>query len=111
MATRRLVDRLRVQPGTPAGLDGRDPGDRLGFPGQREGLERLEELVGELGIVRAYEEVIGETSTDWAPWHVVPADHNWVRNLAVAELVVDALRRLDPQIPGPDPALPESALS
>ena len=29
----------------------------------------------------AYEDAIRETSTDWAPWYVVPADHNWVRNL------------------------------
>ena len=46
-----------------------------------------------------------ETSTDWAPWHVVPADHNWVRNLAVAELLVETLERLDPQLPSADPAL------
>ena len=48
--------------------------------------------------------VITETSTSWAPWHVVPADHNWVRNLAVAGLLVDALERLDPKMPKPDPA-------
>ena len=53
----------------------------------------------------AYEDVITETSTDWAPWHVVPADHNWVRNLAVAQLLVSALERLDPQLPALDPAL------
>jgi len=53
----------------------------------------------------AYEEAIRETSTKWAPWYVVPADHNWVRNLAVAELVVTTLERLDPQLPQPDPRL------
>jgi PPK2 family polyphosphate:nucleotide phosphotransferase len=53
----------------------------------------------------AYEDAIRETSTDWAPWHVVPADHNWVRNLAVAEILVDALDRLDPQLPPSDPGL------
>jgi polyphosphate kinase 2 (PPK2 family) len=53
----------------------------------------------------AYDDVLTETSTDWAPWHVVPADHNWVRNLAVAELLVDALRAIDPQLPAADPAL------
>jgi PPK2 family polyphosphate:nucleotide phosphotransferase len=53
----------------------------------------------------AYEDVIRETSTDWATWHVVPADHNWVRNLAVAELLVETLERLDPQLPPADPAL------
>jgi PPK2 family polyphosphate:nucleotide phosphotransferase len=56
-------------------------------------------------FTRAYEDVIRETSTDWAPWHVVPADHNWVRNLAVAELLVETLERLDPQLPPADPAL------
>jgi PPK2 family polyphosphate:nucleotide phosphotransferase len=56
-------------------------------------------------FMAAYEEAIHETSTDWAPWHVVPADHNWVRNLAVAELLVETLERLDPQFPPPDPGL------
>ena len=51
----------------------------------------------------AYEEAITETSTDWAPWHVVPADRNWVKALAVAELLVAALERLDPQLPEADP--------
>jgi PPK2 family polyphosphate:nucleotide phosphotransferase len=53
----------------------------------------------------AYEDAIHQTSTDWAPWYVVPADHNWVRNLAVVEILVDALERLDPQLPKPDPGL------
>ena len=55
--------------------------------------------------MEAYDEAIRETSTEWAPWHVVPADHNWVRNLAVAEILVETLERLDPQLPPPDPAL------
>jgi PPK2 family polyphosphate:nucleotide phosphotransferase len=49
----------------------------------------------------AYEETIAETSTDWAPWHVVPADHNWVRNTAVASLLVATLKEMDPQLPEP----------
>jgi PPK2 family polyphosphate:nucleotide phosphotransferase len=55
--------------------------------------------------LEAYEDVISQTSTDWAPWYVVPADHNWVRNLAVARLLVTALERLDPKVPPSDPAL------
>jgi PPK2 family polyphosphate:nucleotide phosphotransferase len=51
-----------------------------------------------------YEEVLSETSTVHAPWHAVPADRKWVRDLAVAELLVTAFRGLDPQIPAPDPA-------
>jgi len=53
----------------------------------------------------AYEDVITATSTEWAPWYVVPADHNWVRNVAVAELLVHALAELNPQYPPPDPSL------
>lgn len=52
-----------------------------------------------------YEEVLSETSTGHAPWFAVPADRKWVRDVAVAELLVDALRGLDPQIPAPDPSL------
>jgi PPK2 family polyphosphate:nucleotide phosphotransferase len=55
--------------------------------------------------IAAYDDVLTETSTEWAPWYIVPADHNWVRNLAVAELVVAALREIDPQLPPPDPQL------
>jgi PPK2 family polyphosphate:nucleotide phosphotransferase len=51
---------------------------------------------------KAYEDAIRETSTEWAPWYVVPADHNWVRNLAVGEILVDALERLDPTLPEAD---------
>jgi PPK2 family polyphosphate:nucleotide phosphotransferase len=57
--------------------------------------------------VQAYEEAISETSTAWAPWHVVPADHNWVRNLAVAELLSLTLEALDPKLPPPEPGLQE----
>jgi len=53
----------------------------------------------------AYEDVIRETSTEHAPWYVVPADHNWSRNLCVAEILVAALERLDPQIPPAEPGV------
>ena len=53
----------------------------------------------------AYEEAITETSTEWAPWYVVPADRNWVKALAVAQLLVAALERMDPQLPPPQPGV------
>ena len=56
-------------------------------------------------VLAAYEEAIAESSTEWAPWHVVPADRNWVKSTAVAQLLVDALERLDPQLPAPEPGL------
>jgi PPK2 family polyphosphate:nucleotide phosphotransferase len=55
--------------------------------------------------VVAWDEVIAETSTEWAPWHVVPADRNWVKSTAVATLLVDALDRLDPKTPDAEPGL------
>ena len=55
--------------------------------------------------VAAYEDALFETSTRWAPWYVVPADHNWVRNLAVGELLLDVLERLDPQLPAAEPGV------
>jgi hypothetical protein len=36
---------------------------------------------------------------------VVPADHKWVRDVAVAALLLETFRRLDPQYPPPDPGL------
>jgi PPK2 family polyphosphate:nucleotide phosphotransferase len=56
-------------------------------------------------VMALYEEVIGATSTRWAPWHVVPADHRWVRDVAVATLLVRALEQLDPRHPTPRPGL------
>jgi PPK2 family polyphosphate:nucleotide phosphotransferase len=55
--------------------------------------------------LEAYEEAIAETSTDWAPWYVVPADRNWLKALAVAELLAATLERMDPQLPEPEPGI------
>jgi len=57
--------------------------------------------------VAAYEDVIEQTSTEHAPWFVVPADRNWVKATAVAELLVDVLDRIDPQLPEPEEGLDE----
>jgi PPK2 family polyphosphate:nucleotide phosphotransferase len=52
-----------------------------------------------------YELALSETSTKWAPWYVVPGDHKWVRDIAVATILVDTFERLDPRIPDPEPGL------
>lgn len=41
-----------------------------------------------------YREVLSKTSTSWAPWYVIPADHKWFTRVAVAEIVVDTLQSL-----------------
>nr|WP_300052766.1 PPK2 family polyphosphate kinase [uncultured Nocardioides sp.] len=50
----------------------------------------------------AYEIALERTSTDIAPWHVVPSDKKWFRNLAVGQLLLDTLRGLDLQWPAAD---------
>ena len=55
--------------------------------------------------VAAYEDVIEQTSSEHAPWNVVPADRNWVKATAVATLLVDALERIDPKLPEPEEGL------
>jgi PPK2 family polyphosphate:nucleotide phosphotransferase len=49
----------------------------------------------------AFQEMLRETSTDYAPWYLVPANRNWLRNLAIGEIVADALDELNPQYPEP----------
>ncbi len=51
--------------------------------------------------MRLYDAAITATSTDWAPWYVVPADHKWVSGVAAATILVDELEALDPKIPKP----------
>lgn len=50
----------------------------------------------------AYEIALERTGTESAPWHVVPADRKWYRDLAVAELLLSTLQGLDPQWPAAD---------
>lgn len=51
---------------------------------------------------KAYEAVLEKCSTDYAPWYVVPSDHKWYRNFAVANLMLEAFQGLDPQWPRGD---------
>ncbi len=43
----------------------------------------------------AYEDAITATSTPWAPWHVIPADHKWLMQALVAAILVDSIHSLD----------------
>jgi PPK2 family polyphosphate:nucleotide phosphotransferase len=47
----------------------------------------------------AYEEAIGATSTDEAPWYVIPADHKWASRALVASILARTIESLDPQLP------------
>lgn len=50
----------------------------------------------------AYADVLARCSTPDAPWYVVPANRKWYRNWAVAQLLLETLEDLDPQLPEPD---------
>lgn len=50
----------------------------------------------------AYQAMLDRTSTEYAPWHVVPCDRKWYSRLAVTELLIDALERLDLHWPPAD---------
>ena len=47
----------------------------------------------------AFAAMLERTSTDHAPWHVIPADRKWFRNLLVSEIIVDTLEGLDMRYP------------
>ncbi len=54
----------------------------------------------------AFEDALTRCSTRWAPWHVIPADRNWFRNLAVSQVMLTELEKLPLEFPKPrfDPA-------
>jgi PPK2 family polyphosphate:nucleotide phosphotransferase len=45
--------------------------------------------------MNAYEEMLAGTSTSWAPWHVIPADHKWFTRALVAEVIIKKLKSLN----------------
>jgi len=53
--------------------------------------------------MKAYGEAMTATSTDWAPWHIIPADHKWFTRLAVAYFIDEKLRSLNLAYPEVEP--------
>jgi polyphosphate kinase 2 (PPK2 family) len=47
----------------------------------------------------AYEEMLNHTSSDISPWYLIPANHNWYRNLIIAQIIVGELKKLEMQYP------------
>jgi PPK2 family polyphosphate:nucleotide phosphotransferase len=70
-------------------------------------LNDLEERKRWDDYLAAYEEMLERCSTETAPWYVIPADRNWFRNLAVAEIVAETLEAMNPQYPPSPDQLPE----
>jgi PPK2 family polyphosphate:nucleotide phosphotransferase len=53
---------------------------------------------------KAFSEMLSATSTEWAPWHVIPADHKWFARAAAAAVIVNSLMEIDPRYPTVDEA-------
>ena len=49
----------------------------------------------------AFEDLLEETSTDYAPWYVIPANRKWYRNLTLSRIIVDTLEKLEMNYPAP----------
>lgn len=67
---------------------------------------------GDLGVrakwdqyMRAYEDAITRCNTDYAPWHIVPANKKWYRNLVISNTIIKTLETLDMHYPDPEPDL------
>ena len=48
--------------------------------------------------MKAYREVLEKCSTPWAPWHIIPADTKWYRNLLVAQIITKTIEEMNPKI-------------
>lgn len=47
----------------------------------------------------AFSEMLSHTSTEYAPWHVIPADHKWYSHLSTFAVLLETMRRIDPRYP------------
>jgi PPK2 family polyphosphate:nucleotide phosphotransferase len=58
----------------------------------------------------AYSQVLTHTSTEWAPWHVLPADHKWFTHVGAAAVIAQTLIDIDPRYPVSDSATRQELL-
>ena len=49
--------------------------------------------------MNAYQEVLEKCSTSWAPWHIIPADKKWYRNLIVAKIITKTMEDMNLKFP------------
>ena len=49
----------------------------------------------------AYEDALRKCSTPWAPWYVIPSNKKWFRNLAVSQIIAQAMEGLKMKYPRP----------
>ncbi len=49
--------------------------------------------------MKAYEDALNKTSTEWAPWYLIPANHKWYRDLTVSRVIVKVMEKMDLHYP------------
>jgi len=59
---------------------------------------------------KAFEDMINNTNTDYAPWHIIPADNKWFSRIAIGTIIYETMKNLDLRYPkAEDPELLEEA--
>jgi PPK2 family polyphosphate:nucleotide phosphotransferase len=79
---KRLQDRLR------------DPTKRWKFS-----IHDLPEREFWSEYMKAYQDILEKTSTEWAPWYLIPANHNWFRDVIISTVIVRTLEAMDMHYP------------
>jgi len=74
-----------------------DPSKRWKFSG-----DDLPERKFWIEYMRAYEDALNKTSTEYAPWYLIPANHKWYRDLVVSRIIVKAMEKMDLHYPKTD---------
>ncbi|MEX1020777.1 MAG: polyphosphate kinase 2 family protein [Litorilinea sp.] len=82
---------------------------RLDEPHKRWKFDKgdLEDRALWLQYMAAFEDMLHKTSTDYAPWYVIPANRKWYRNLVVSQILINTLAGLDMAYPAPPDGLDE----
>ena len=60
--------------------------------------------------LEAYQDAISSTSSEWAPWYIVPANRKWYRNLVIANIIIQTLTNLKMEYPKPTENLNEISI-
>jgi PPK2 family polyphosphate:nucleotide phosphotransferase len=71
-----------------------DPGKNWKFS-----LTDLSERSKWTDYMEAYEDVLNQTITEWAPWYIIPADKKWVTHASISEVIVSQIEKLDLKYP------------
>jgi PPK2 family polyphosphate:nucleotide phosphotransferase len=74
---------------------------RLDDPGRHWKISESDYSERELwsDYIEAFEEAMARTSTKHAPWYVIPSNHKWFRNLAISEIIADAMDEMNLKLP------------